>query len=68
MRTASLDPAVDRSTEQYRYLCELVGRALRLESVMAADHLLGRQEAVHDRLFNPLGSSEERRKPEQCGT
>lgn len=55
MRTASLDPAVDRSTEQYRYLCELVGQALRLESVMAADYLLGRQEAVHDRLFNPLG-------------
>lgn len=55
MRTASRDPAVDRNTEQYRYLCQLVERALRQETILASDHLLSRQEAVHDRLFNPAG-------------
>jgi integrase len=55
MRTASLEPAVDRTAEQYHYLCKLISRAMRLEGALAKDHLLGREDAPYDRLFNPTG-------------
>lgn len=48
-------PVVDRSTPSYRYLCELVGRALTAEIALAKDHLLVRRDASHDPLFNPGG-------------
>lgn len=55
IRTKVRYPAVDRSSEQYRYLCELVGRALPLELAILRDHLLGRHDAPHDPLFHPAG-------------
>lgn len=48
-------PVVDRSTPSYRFLCELVGRALTAEAALARDHLLSRQDAPRDPLFNPGG-------------
>jgi integrase len=56
MRTAALDPSVDRSTEQYRYLRSLVARALGLEAEIARDHVRGTGSAPYHRLFNPNGA------------
>jgi len=55
IRTATLYPAVDRSTPQYQYLEQLVGRALTVEAELAKDHLLGRRTAEFDPLFNQGG-------------
>lgn len=49
-------PVVNRSTEAYAYLCDLVARALASEVALAKDHLLRRREAPFDALFNPVGN------------
>lgn len=45
-------PVVERNSRQYRYLFELVGRALRAENAMAQQFLLGRPIAQIDPLLN----------------
>ncbi len=45
-------PIVDRSTPAYRYLCQLIARALKTEVALAKDHLLAQRNAPFDALFN----------------
>lgn len=48
-------PTVDRASDQYAYLCQLVRRALEQEFALAKDHITRRQNAPHDPIFNPRG-------------
>lgn len=57
MRTRALYPDLDRSTSQYRYLCDLIRRALEQEASLAKDYLLGHRNTAADPLFNPGGLS-----------
>ncbi len=50
-------PNVSRSSESYRYLCELVARGLAAEAALAKDHLLSRSDAPYDAIFNSDGDS-----------
>jgi integrase len=55
IKTQVAYPLVDRSTIQYRYLCELITRALPLEVALARDALTVDRSAPYDPLFNPAG-------------
>ena len=55
IKTQVLYPVVDRSTAQYRYLRELVARALPLEIALARDSITGAKAASYDPLLHPTG-------------
>lgn len=55
IQLSTRSPKVNRGSTQYAYLCDLVGRALRLEGPIAKDHVLRRRDAPWDPLFNPGG-------------
>lgn len=55
VRTSVRYPEVNRGSSRYAYLRELVGRGLRLESLLAKDHVRGARDAPFDPMFNPAG-------------
>ena len=55
--TATRSPAMDRSTEQFRYLRDRVRAGLEIEARLARDHLTGEHTAPKDPQFNPASGS-----------
>lgn len=53
-------PAVDRSSEQFRYLCDRVRIALEIEVKLARDHLTGARTAPADPQLNPANGTPSR--------
>ncbi|GAA0587110.1 hypothetical protein GCM10008942_40170 [Rhizomicrobium electricum] len=51
--TVAKSPLVDRTSAQYRYLCDRVRIALEIECKLARDHLKGERSAPADPVFNP---------------
>ncbi|MCE3011604.1 MAG: site-specific integrase [Proteobacteria bacterium] len=69
-RTQVRFPVVDRASEEYAYLRQLVRRALEQELALARDYVTQREDAPYDPMFNPngLGAAQEPLRGQQTHT
>lgn len=64
--TVTRYPLVDQSGPRFAYLCDLVGRALRIEGALALDRVRGTACTPHDPLLNPIAPTLELPLPAQA--